>query len=140
MSNMRLVIINPPEILIEDINVAMAASDVAVLLGSSPPPIITRPPAAVIPEIALVTDMRGECRAGVTPHTTLYPITPARENVVTIVAKAGFGDTKPRPITLESTAVNNRRKITMRYIYQINRSASSIYVGSIVEKLRLNLK
>ena len=116
MSNMRLVIINPPEMLIEDINAAKAASDVAVLLGRSPPPIITRPPAAVMPEIALVTDMRGECRAGVTPHTTLYPITPARENVVTIVAKAGFGDTKPRPITPESTAVNNRRKITVKCI------------------------
>ena len=28
---------------------------------------------AVVPEIALVTDMSGECRAGATPHTTLYP-------------------------------------------------------------------
>lgn len=60
MSNMRLVIINPPVILIEDISVAKAASDVAVLVGRYPPPIITNPPAAVIPEIALVTDIRGE--------------------------------------------------------------------------------
>lgn len=60
MSNIRLVIMNPPEILIEEINAAMAANDVAVLLGRKPPPIITRPPAAVIPDIALVTDMRGE--------------------------------------------------------------------------------
>ena len=60
MSNMRLVMINPPEMLIEDINAAKAANDVAVLLGSNPPPIMTSPPAAVIPEIALVTDMRGE--------------------------------------------------------------------------------
>lgn len=106
MSNMRLVIMNPPEMLIEDIKVARAANEVAVLFGRYPPPIITSPPAAVIPEIAFVTDIRGECRAGVTPHTTLYPITPASENVVTIVAKAGFGETKPRPITLESTAAN----------------------------------
>jgi hypothetical protein len=29
----------------------------------------SKPPTAVIPEIALVTDIRGECKAGVTPHT-----------------------------------------------------------------------
>ena len=126
---MRLVIINPPEMLIEDIKVAKAANDVAVLLGRYPPPIITRPPAAVIPEIALVTDIKGECRAGVTPHTTLYPITPASENVVTIVAKAGFGDTKPRPITLESTAINKRRKIIIK-----------LYILCNVEHLRVRCK
>ena len=60
MSNMRFVIMNPPVMLILDISVAIAASEVAVLLGSNPPPIKTNPPAAVIPEIALVTDIRGE--------------------------------------------------------------------------------
>ena len=40
-----------------------------VLEGMMPPPISNMPPAAVIPEMALVTDMRGEWRAGVTPQT-----------------------------------------------------------------------
>ena len=106
---MRLVMMNPPEMLMDEINVANAANDVAVLLGSKPPPIITSPPAAVIPDIALVTDMRGECRAGVTPHTTLYPITPARENVVIMEANAGFGDMRPRPMTLERTAIKHMK-------------------------------
>ena len=96
MSNMRFVIMNPPVMLILETSVATAANDVAVLLGSTPPPIRTNPPAAVMPDMALVTDIRGEWRAGVTPQTTLYPITPAREKVVTMVAKAGFGETIPR--------------------------------------------
>lgn len=87
---------NPPVMLIEDTRVAIAASEVAVLLGNTPPPINTSPPAAVIPDIALVTDIRGEWRAGVTPQTTLYPITPAKEKVVTMVAKAGFGEAIPK--------------------------------------------
>ena len=60
ISSMRLVIMNPPVMLILDTSVASAASEVAVLLGSTPPPIKTNPPAAVMPEIALVTDIRGE--------------------------------------------------------------------------------
>ena len=60
MSSMRLVIMNPPVMLILDTSVASAANEVAVLLGNTPPPIKTNPPAAVMPEIALVTDIRGE--------------------------------------------------------------------------------
>ena len=60
ISNIRLVIMNPPVMLILDTSVASAANEVAVLLGSIPPPIKTSPPAAVMPEIALVTDIRGE--------------------------------------------------------------------------------
>lgn len=56
-----------------EMNAARAASDVMVSLGIYPPPISSIPPTAVTPEIALVTDMRGECRAGVTPHTVWYP-------------------------------------------------------------------
>ena len=97
ISNMRLVIMNPPVMLILDTKVASAAREVTVLLGNTPPPINTNPPAAVIPDMALVTDIRGECSAGVTPHTTLYPITPAKENVVTMVAKPGLGEMTPRP-------------------------------------------
>lgn len=92
--------------LILDTSVANAASEVAVLLGSNPPPIKTNPPAAVMPEIALVTDIRGEWSAGVTPQTTLYPITPAKEKVVTMVAKAGFGETIPRLRREPKPAVN----------------------------------
>ena len=60
MSNILLVMIKPPVMLIEDTKVAEAASVVAASLGYSPPPMSTNPPAAVIPEIAFVTDMRGE--------------------------------------------------------------------------------
>lgn len=44
----------------------------------------------------MVTDMRGECRAGVTPHTVWYPTMPARPKVVTIWVKAAFGADRPR--------------------------------------------
>ena len=41
------------------------------------------PPTAVTPEMALVTLMRGECRAGVTPQTVWYPQMLASPNLVT---------------------------------------------------------
>lgn len=47
--------------------------------------------------MALVTDMSGECRAGVTPHTVWYPTMPARPKVVTIWVKAALGAARPRP-------------------------------------------
>lgn len=40
-----------------------------MVCGKMPPPRTTRPPAAVNPEIAFVTDIRGVCKAGVTDHT-----------------------------------------------------------------------
>lgn len=46
--------------------------------------------------MALVTDMRGEWRAGVTPHTVWYPTMPARPKVVTIWVKAALGAARPR--------------------------------------------
>lgn len=57
----------------------------------------SKPPTAVIPEIAFVTDMRGECKAGVTPHTVWYPTSPDKPNVVNIVVNAWFGDKTPKP-------------------------------------------
>lgn len=45
----------------------------------------------------MVTDMSGECRAGVTPHTVWYPTMPARPKVVTIWLKAALGAARPRP-------------------------------------------
>ena len=55
--------------LIDEIKAAVAASAPAVVAGRYPPPIHRSPPTAVIPDIALVTDISGEWRAGVTPHT-----------------------------------------------------------------------
>jgi hypothetical protein len=49
------------------------------------------------PEIALVTDISGEWRAGVTPQTVWYPTMPARPKVVTIWEKAKLGATRPKP-------------------------------------------
>lgn len=100
--------------------------------GVRPPPISTRPPTAVSPdthakkttfkrlktqchkklksdmdswpEMALVTDMRGECRAGVTPHTVWYPTIPAKPKVVTIWVKAALGEMMPRARQVETPA------------------------------------
>ena len=69
MSSILLVTRNPPPMLMEEMKAAPRANAWGVLDGVKPPPIRQRAPAAVVPEIAFVTDMRGECRAGVTPHT-----------------------------------------------------------------------
>lgn len=69
MSNILCVTTNPPPMLILEMKAARVARVVTVSLGMYPPPISSIPPTAVIPEIALVTDMRGEWRAGDTPHT-----------------------------------------------------------------------
>ena len=59
----------PPTMLTEDMTTAARPSAWGVVAGKSPPPQMIMPPAAVIPLIALVTDMSGECRAGATPQT-----------------------------------------------------------------------
>ena len=69
MSNIRWVMMNPPAMLTEEMSVATAAKACAVECGIRPPPITQRPPAAVRPEMALVTLMSGEWSAGATPHT-----------------------------------------------------------------------
>ena len=66
--------------------------------GITPPPKHRRPPAAVKPEMALVTDMSGVCKAGLTDHTLWYPVITAKEKVVTIPKKTGSGHKTPRPI------------------------------------------
>ena len=45
---------------VEETRAAVAASRCGVVCGTIPPPISSNPPAAVIPDTAFVTDMRGE--------------------------------------------------------------------------------
>ena len=67
---------NPPAILTNDKTVAMAPiqcageSGIRLVLEWSPEAKRSMPPIAVQPEIAFVTAIKGECRAGATPHTT----------------------------------------------------------------------
>lgn len=58
--------------------------------------------------MAFVTDMRGECRAGVTPHTVWYPTIPARPKVVTIWVNAALGEIMPRARQVETPAETER--------------------------------
>ena len=62
----------------QEMKAAVAASHWAVVTGTRPPPIRSMPPAAVMPEIAFVTDMSGECSAGVTLHTKLKQLKKGR--------------------------------------------------------------
>lgn len=97
MSSMRFVTIKPPAMFMEDKSTAEAAISWENVLGRYPPPRISKPPTAVIPEIAFVIDISGVCRAGVTPQTHKYPPTTARENVLVIARNAGSGHKTPRP-------------------------------------------
>lgn len=64
--------------------------------------------------MALVTDMSGECRAGVTPHTVWYPTMPARPKVVTIWVKAALGAHRPRPSSVAEPENRERNTVTGR--------------------------
>lgn len=67
-----------------------------MLLGRYPPPMSSNPPTAVRPEMALVTLIRGLCRAGVTPQTVWYPQMLASPNLVTVELKTAPGEAAPR--------------------------------------------
>ncbi len=110
MSSIRFVIRNPPAMLTLETRTAILASIEDVVSGNSPPPIRARPPIAVVPEMALVTDIRGECRAGETPQTTLYPTMPARLKVLIMTVKAGLGEATPRATREERPAVVPRAR------------------------------
>lgn len=56
-----------------------------------------RPPTAVIPEMALVMDIRGVWRAGETPHTEKYPVITESEKMLDIVKIAEFETAYPIP-------------------------------------------
>merc|ERR1712168_1385900 len=89
----------------KEIRAAEAARPSIVLVGTYPPPMRRRPPTAVIPEIALVTDMRGEWRAGTTLQTVWYPTMQPRDMVVDMLVKAPLGEPMPRAVIVPSPVV-----------------------------------
>jgi hypothetical protein len=88
----------PPAMLIEEMRTAEAAKERAKAPVSYPPCKQRRPPTAVIPEIALVIDIRGVWSEGVTPQTERYPPMRAKEKVVVIAKKLGSGTMTPKPM------------------------------------------
>jgi len=82
-----------------------------------------RHPKHNLPEMALVTDMSGECKAGVTPHTVWYPTMPARPKVVTIWVKAALGADRPRPsrVAIPDAGGENRKSELLRPLEQLVR-------------------
>lgn len=64
-----MVTTKPPTMLTEEIRTDKDARACGNECGKYPPPKIRRPPTAVIPEMALVIDIKGVCKAGVTPQT-----------------------------------------------------------------------
>ena len=75
------------------------------VVGTKPSDSSTRPPTAEIPEIALVTLIRGLCRAGCTPHTVWYPARVASPNLAIIAANTGDGPARPAETTEPRPAV-----------------------------------
>eukprot|EP00982_Pelagococcus_subviridis_P009672 30937-Pelagococcus_subviridis.AAC.30 len=69
MSSIRPVMKNPPAMFTALIATAAAAAVAATVSGRSPPRMSSSAPIAVIPEIAFVTDISGECSAALTPLT-----------------------------------------------------------------------
>ncbi len=74
--------------------------------GRYPPPIMSKPPTAVIPEMALVIDIKGVCKAGATPQTEKYPVITESEKMLAIVKIAGLVHANPKPRT-ESSPPDN---------------------------------
>ena len=97
ISSIRLVTTKPPAMLTDEIRTDNEANACGKDPGKYPPPRISKPPTAVIPEIALVIDIKGVCKAGVTPHTEKYPVITDKEKMVDIVKIAGFVVAYPRP-------------------------------------------
>jgi len=98
----------PPAMLTEEMRTAKEARAWGKDEGKKPPPMIRRPPTAVIPEIAFVIDIRGVWRAGATPQTEKYPVITEREKMLAIVRIAGFVQENPNP-KIESNPPDNPR-------------------------------
>ena len=81
--------------------------------------------------MALVTDMSGECSAGVTPHTVWKPQMDASPNLVTIDEKAGPGEAAARPMTPSTppVVVSALRRVGA---YRSGGPAGSIFAGSFL--------
>ena len=79
IDNIRRETANPPNMLIAARNIAINPKFWEmweVLLAAIMEPTI------IMPEIALDTLINGECKAGVTPQTTKYPIKQAKTKIV----------------------------------------------------------
>ena len=103
-----MVTTKPPAMLIEEIKTDSDASACGNDPGKYPPPKIKRPPTAVIPDIAFVIDIRGVCRAGVTPQTEKYPVITDKEKMLVMVRLAGFEQANPKPWTDSNQPANPR--------------------------------
>ena len=89
---MRCVTTNPPKTLILARIVAKypiinEGSSVVSIVLSEFDIIKVKLPTIIIPEIALVTLIKGVCRAGVTAQTTKYPTNIARVNTIKLIIK-----------------------------------------------------
>src|SRR5216684_3775244 len=84
-----------------------------------------------LPEIAFVTDISGECKAGATPQTTRYPIKPARPKVKKLLINRGpvaFPSAIAVPIPVETVATS-RIAFCHGVIARASFSASVAFVG-----------
>merc|ERR1712213_8937 len=91
--------------LMKEMKAAEAAKPSTALVGEYPPPMTMRPPTAVMPEIAFVTDIKGEWRAGTTDHTVWDPQMQLRPKMALMVVKAELGAPTPKAVKLPSPAV-----------------------------------
>ena len=94
------VTIKPPKIFTEAKTIAKKPTSDAKKFGSLGPAAISAPTIITL-EIAFVTPIRGECKAGVTDHTTKYPIKHDKINTV-IPNTRGSTEPWPKLITEES--------------------------------------
>jgi len=70
-------------------------------------------PTAVMPEMAFVADMSGECSAGGTPSTAWKPARPAREKTVSMAASFVSAE---RPITRSIIAKTEALSESAKYL------------------------
>mmetsp|Transcript_4294 Transcript_4294/g.9367 ORF Transcript_4294/g.9367 Transcript_4294/m.9367 type:complete len:218 (-) Transcript_4294:1554-2207(-) len=122
---------NPPAILTKDNTVATAPiqcageSGMRLALEWSPEAKRSMPPMAVHPEMAFVTAINGECRAGATPHTTWYPARPARPNVAMRLTEEGESAVRPNPTKRAAAALAIMEFLTKEFLLSSSANAFS---------------